>query len=115
RDDRAGADDDADKARTIARELDGLALGLEHAGAYIATLHIGFAGYLKRWRESRQKVLVRPGLDELRQAPRDDLGDVGRTPLARKPPPARPPRHAGPGPDSRFAPRRRRPRRSGGL
>jgi len=50
RDDRARADDDADKARAIACELDGLALGLEHAGAYIATLRIGFAGYLKRWR-----------------------------------------------------------------
>src|SRR5208282_3969444 len=57
RDDRARADDDADKARAIACELDGLALGLEHAGAYIATLRIGFAGYLKRWRDSRQKVL----------------------------------------------------------
>ncbi len=50
-------DDDADNARPIARELDGLALGLEHAGAYIATLRIGFASYLKRWGESRQKVL----------------------------------------------------------
>ena len=57
RDDRARADDDAANARAIARELDGLALGLEHAGAYIATLRIGCAEYLKRWGESRQKVL----------------------------------------------------------
>ncbi len=41
----------------LARELGGLALGLEQAGAYIATERIGFARYLKLWRESRQKVL----------------------------------------------------------
>ena len=117
RDDRARADDDADEARAIARELDGLALGLEHAGAYIATLRIGFAGYLKRWRESRQKVLdwFGPALTSYDKSPRDDLGDLGRSPLSRKPPPARPPRDAGAGPDSQFAPRRRRPRRGGGL
>jgi hypothetical protein len=56
-DDRAPAADDAAKAREIAREVDGLALGLEQAGAYIATQHFGFARYLTLWRESRQKVL----------------------------------------------------------
>ena len=107
-----------EQAREIARELGGLALGLEQAGAYIATERIGFARYLKLWRESREKAarLVRSDLDGLRtRRLADDLGDVGRSPFARKPPPARPPRHAGAGPDSRFAPRRRRSRRGGGL
>ena len=39
----------------LARELGGLALGLEQAGAYIATERIGFARYLKLWRESRRE------------------------------------------------------------
>jgi tetratricopeptide (TPR) repeat protein len=49
--------DDSAQAREIARELGGLALGLEQAGAYIATEHIDFARYLKLWRESREKVI----------------------------------------------------------
>jgi len=57
RQDRTPADDDADKARELARELDGLALGLEQAGAYVAAERIGLARYLALWRESRQKVL----------------------------------------------------------
>jgi len=57
RDDRAPAEDDAAKARELAQELGGLALGLEQSGAYIATERIGFARYLKLWRENRQKVL----------------------------------------------------------
>ena len=57
RGDRAPAGDDAEKAREIARELGGLALGLEQAGAYIAAERIGFARYLKLWRESRAKVI----------------------------------------------------------
>jgi tetratricopeptide (TPR) repeat protein len=57
RDDRALANDDADKARELAHELDGLALGLEQAAAYIAIERIGFARYLKLWHESRQKVV----------------------------------------------------------
>ena len=118
-DDRATANDDATQARELARELGGLALGLEQAGAYIATERIGFARYLKLWRESRREGarLVRSDPDELRprDGPRHDLGDVGRSPVARKPPPARPPRDAGAGPDPRFAARRRRSRRGGGL
>ena len=116
RDDRARADDDADKARAIARELDGLALGLEHAGAYIATLRIGFADYLKRWRESQQKVLdwFGPALTSYDGR----LATTWATSVDRlspeKPPPARAPRNAGTGPDPRFAPRRRRPRRGDG-
>ncbi len=57
RDRRAPVGDDAGKAREIARELDRLALGLEQAGAFIAKKRIGFAPYLKLWRESRKAVL----------------------------------------------------------
>lgn len=45
------------RARSLARELGGLALGLEQAGAYIAKQRIGFNRYLKLWYESRIKVL----------------------------------------------------------
>jgi hypothetical protein len=44
-------------ARDLALELGGLALGLEQAGAYIATERIGFARYLTLWREKRETVL----------------------------------------------------------
>jgi tetratricopeptide (TPR) repeat protein len=56
--DRARSKDDAALARTLAGELGGLALGLEQAGAHIATDHIGFARYLKLWGESREKALA---------------------------------------------------------
>jgi tetratricopeptide (TPR) repeat protein len=56
--DRSKNKDDAALAQTLARELDGLALGLEQAGAHIATDHIGFARYLKLWSESREKALA---------------------------------------------------------
>jgi tetratricopeptide (TPR) repeat protein len=55
--DRSKSRDDAALARTLARELGGLALGLEQAGAHIATDRIGFARYLKLWSESREKAL----------------------------------------------------------
>jgi hypothetical protein len=57
REERAHAPDDEAGAREIAREFDGLALGLEQAGAYIATEKIGFARYLKLWKESRDKIV----------------------------------------------------------
>ena len=53
--DRSKSKDDAALARTLARELGGLALGLEQAGAHIATDRIGFARYLKLWSESRDR------------------------------------------------------------
>jgi tetratricopeptide (TPR) repeat protein len=56
--DRSKSKDDAALARTLARELDGLALGLEQAGAHIATDRISFARYLKLWSESRGKALA---------------------------------------------------------
>jgi hypothetical protein len=55
---RAKSKDDTALARELARELGGLALGLEQAGAQIATDHIGFARYLKLWSESREKALA---------------------------------------------------------
>jgi tetratricopeptide (TPR) repeat protein len=56
--DRSKSTGDAALARSLARELGGLALGLEQAGAQIATQGIGFARYLKLWRESREKALA---------------------------------------------------------
>src|SRR3984885_10306616 len=55
--DRSKSKDDAALARTLARELGGLALGLEQAGAHIATDRIGIARYLKLWSESRDRLL----------------------------------------------------------
>jgi hypothetical protein len=57
-DDRQRSKDDEARAHTLARELDGLALGLEQAGAQIATDHIGFARYLKLWNENRELALA---------------------------------------------------------
>jgi TIR domain len=56
-DDRQLARDDEAQARTLARELGELALGLEQAAAQIVTEHISFARYLKLWNENREKVL----------------------------------------------------------
>lgn len=56
-DDRAKAPDDEPKARELARELGGLAPGLEQAGAQIATDRIGFEAYLKLWNDNRDKAL----------------------------------------------------------
>jgi tetratricopeptide (TPR) repeat protein len=55
---RSKSKDDAALARTLARELGGLALGLEQAGAHIATDRIGFARYLRLWSDSRNKALA---------------------------------------------------------
>jgi len=49
------ATDEAD-ARVLARELDGLALALEQAGAAISTLRVSIAEYLRRWREREPKL-----------------------------------------------------------
>jgi tetratricopeptide (TPR) repeat protein len=57
-DDRQRAKDDDVQAGMLARELGGLALGLEQAGAQIATDRIGFARYLKLWNESREKLFA---------------------------------------------------------
>jgi tetratricopeptide (TPR) repeat protein len=56
-DDRDRLANDAALARDLAKELGGLALGLEQAGAYIAAERIGFARYLALWREKREIAL----------------------------------------------------------
>jgi tetratricopeptide (TPR) repeat protein len=56
-DDRDRSANDATLAGDLAKELGGLALGLEQAGAYIAAERIGFARYLALWREKRETVL----------------------------------------------------------
>ncbi|MGD1038256.1 MAG: tetratricopeptide repeat protein [Roseiarcus sp.] len=55
---RIKAPDDAARALELGCELGRLALGLEQAGAYIAAERIGFARYLKLWREKRATVLT---------------------------------------------------------
>jgi hypothetical protein len=60
-----------DEAATLAlaRELGGLALALEQAGAYIQHLHCALSEYLERWR--RQEARVREWFDaRLMQYPR---------------------------------------------
>ncbi|MGC2220875.1 MAG: tetratricopeptide repeat protein [Methylocella sp.] len=54
---RAETPDDNSLAQELAEKLGRLALGLEQAGAYIATKRIGIARYLKLWQENRAKVL----------------------------------------------------------
>ena len=50
------ATDDAD-ARALAEALDGLALALEQAGAYISHVRCSLAEYLERWRKQDERVL----------------------------------------------------------
>ena len=47
---------DASDALALAKELGGLILALEQAGAFIAQKHLSIAGYLQRWRERETKV-----------------------------------------------------------
>ena len=49
--------DDPAMARELAQDLDGLALALEQAGAYIDERGITFSRYRKDWQERREKVL----------------------------------------------------------
>ncbi len=55
---RRQAADDVAQATAITRELDGLALGLEQAGAYIDKNRLTFAEYLKLWEAKRPEVLA---------------------------------------------------------
>jgi tetratricopeptide (TPR) repeat protein len=47
---------DRDKARELAKELEGLALGLEQAGAFIHKMRCSFDDYLGRWRAREERV-----------------------------------------------------------
>jgi tetratricopeptide (TPR) repeat protein len=49
--------DDPAMARDLAQDLDGLALALEQAGAYIDERGISFSRYRRDWLERREKVL----------------------------------------------------------
>jgi hypothetical protein len=51
------AADDADRAADIASELDGLALALEQAGAYIDRQRLSLAEYFQCWQANRSEVL----------------------------------------------------------
>ena len=53
---RRRTDHDAAAARSLATELDGLALALEQAGAYIARQGLTFDRYAQLWRENWPKV-----------------------------------------------------------
>jgi tetratricopeptide (TPR) repeat protein len=55
--DRMAAPDDEAESRELTKELGGLALGLEQAGAYISAERTSFANYLKLWQENREKVI----------------------------------------------------------
>src|SRR5258708_541379 len=48
--------DDAATARQLAVDLDGLALALEQAGAYVAKLQISFSRYRQLWQDNWEKV-----------------------------------------------------------
>jgi tetratricopeptide (TPR) repeat protein len=50
------AGSDAADGAALAKELGGLALALEQAGAYISKLRISFAEYLRRWRVNESRV-----------------------------------------------------------
>ena len=82
---RATPDDESD-ARPLAGELDGLALALEQAGAYVCHVRCSLADYLQRWREHRPGVLE--WFDErLMQYPRS-VAVTWETTLAQLTPPA---------------------------
>jgi hypothetical protein len=53
---RVHKETDETDARNLAREMDGLALALEQAGAFIVQKRISIADYLVRWRKQEEKV-----------------------------------------------------------
>lgn len=50
--------DDNAQARVLAETLDGLALALEQASAYILRNRLSFSDYLKKWHSQREIVLI---------------------------------------------------------
>ena len=53
---RVNDESDYDKARELANALDGLALELEQAGAFINQMRCSFDDYLRRWHAREEKV-----------------------------------------------------------
>ena len=49
---------DTEDVQSLAERLDGLALGLEQAAAYIAEKNISYKQYLQRWETKKEKVLT---------------------------------------------------------
>ena len=77
-DERRREDDDAAGAEEIARELGGLALALEQAGAYINERRLSFRRYLQAWGQEPRGVagLARRAADGLSPQPGGCLGDL---------------------------------------
>jgi hypothetical protein len=84
---RRKAPDDEVQATAIARELDGLALALEQAAAYVEEEALSFAEYLQHWRAKRQDVLEWHD-ERLMQYPRS-VAITWETTFERLPGPAR--------------------------
>ena len=64
--DAAGQDGDRAQAALIAKELDGLALGLTQAAHAIRRRTLSFADYLAEWRTNREELLDDPDFDPKR-------------------------------------------------
>jgi tetratricopeptide (TPR) repeat protein len=84
---RRQAPDDAAQAAAIARELDGLALALEQAAAYVEEESLSFAEYLQHWQAKRKEVLEWHD-ERLMQYPRS-VAITWETSFERLPAPAR--------------------------
>ena len=61
-DNRTRTDTDVAAARTLAQTLDGLALALEQAGAFINSMHLSIETYQQRW--AQQEAKLRDWYDE---------------------------------------------------
>ncbi len=61
---RRTTNDDAKTAQDIAEELGRLALGLEHAAAYINNLGLTFAEYLSQWQAGAEAVIAEFDADQ---------------------------------------------------
>ncbi len=103
--DRSKATDDAALARRLARDLGGLALGLEQGGRPYrdrADRVRPLSRFMERSARRRAR-LVRFRRDWLGKDAGDGLDDIGRAAFAGKPPIARSARLSGGGSDPRFA------------
>jgi hypothetical protein len=53
---RVADESDVERARELAQELDGLAMALEHSGAFISQMRCSLSDYLARWRAHEKKL-----------------------------------------------------------